>query len=155
MLGSVVRLVDGSLWRVLSLVRLTKTCRIANFSEKREVAQEDVQVVSNPPSDWPYANPSYVATNKSPIIQVFRGNKLLTPLEEWVPSDFNRQGSVFFNPNLKLRKGEVLTAVCANKRNLRLVITPSFGTVSCRIKKTPVKKNNLNQSPKEDWEDLI
>jgi len=53
---------------------------------------------------------------------------------EWVPSDILRSGgSIFVNPALRLRTGEVLSAVYADGSLGRVNVKTTFGTVQHRV----------------------
>lgn len=134
----------------MGFARITKTYQLANFEDKIEVPEESLEVVANPPMDWPFASPNAPSPIKSPIIRVLRDQQELVLFKDWMPSDFLRQGPVFFSPKLKLRKGEVLTAVCQNKRSLRIMITAAFATVSKRASRTTVTEPDI-----APWEDVI
>lgn len=152
MIGAVARF-DAKLWRVVRFARFTKTYHLANFEEKVEIPEESLDVVSNPPQQWPFAAPTTKSNRKSPIVKILRGQQELALFTEWVPSDFMRQGPVFFSPTLKLRKGEILTAVCQNNTTLRITITPGFATVQKRGENA----TSAASGPKEvdPWEDFI
>jgi hypothetical protein len=144
---------DSKLWKVVGFARITKTYQLANFEHKVEVPQESLEVVANPPMEWPFASPNAPSPIKSPIIRILRNQQELVLFNDWVPSDFLRQGPVFFSPKLKLRKGEVLTAVCQNNRSLRIVITAAFATVSKKVSRVTVAEPEVKDIA--PWEDLI
>lgn len=101
---------------------------------KLEVAPDaEVQVLYNPGEMWPFIAAS-TFTRGGPVVEVFRGAQKLEVMHDWIPSDFLRSGgSIFFNPNLKLRHGEVLVAVHRNSNcRSRLTVTQAFGTIKKR-----------------------
>lgn len=152
-IGSIVEL-DGQYWKTVGHSRLMKTVHLANFDSKLEVPEEDLKVIAVPSESWPFAQPRVTTNEKSPIVRILRGSTELSPFTEWVPTDFQRQGAIYFNPSLKLRKGEVLTATCLNKTSVRIVIGPTFGTIAKKVAKA-VAKNEDSVKTKDSWDDLI
>lgn len=105
---------------------------------------EELKVVAHPPSQWPMiavpSKPGY-----GPFISVeVPGVTTLTaliPWKDWVPADPVREGgTLFFNPELRLRPGQVLVATFKNGKKARLTITKSFLTVGQRVSAS-IQKN--------------
>jgi hypothetical protein len=101
---------------------------------KLEVADDDERMayLYNPAEDWPFV-PAPIKARSGPVVSVIRGQLGLAPFDEWVPSDFGRPGgSIFFNPKLRLRAGEVLAAQHEDGSRSRINITHAFATVKKR-----------------------
>lgn len=171
-IGDVIEL-DGSRWKISthnSLYRLFTVVQ-ANGT-KREVPDDlDVQdypdiakatVLFNPANDWPFLTIP-VRAKAGPVqkVTINRGfPRDLAPMIDWIPSDFMRAGgSIFFNPELRLRAGEVLVAVHQNGSLSRLNVTSAFATVRRRqiraAKPAAQKPSNvydrlMGQDPFED-----
>lgn len=133
-IGDIVLYRDAR-WKVSSHSTSFRTCQLVQFSgEKLEVADDDpaLEVLFHPATSWPFvAGP--VHARSGPLVSVKRGEIGLAPLVDWVPSDFLRPGgSVFFNPSLRLRNGEILVGIHANGARSRITITKAFGTVRTR-----------------------
>lgn len=126
-------------WKVESHSTSFRTCQLSQFAgEKTEVPDdldanaELLKVLYNPADSWPFvAGPVHVRAG--PLVSVSRGAASLAPLVDWVPSDFLRPGgSIFFNPALRLRHGEILVGVHKDNTRSRISVTKSFGTVQRR-----------------------
>jgi len=90
---------------------------------------------------WPF-----VVAKKSPFILVIERHHLrrrsedLQPLVDWVqPEPGQTNGSVFFNPGLRLKFGDVLIAKLRGGGTVRITIPRNFGTMAQRLAKAPKK----------------
>jgi hypothetical protein len=134
--GDIV-LYKGSPWKVLSHSQNFHTCQLGKLSgDKVEIADDlvapELQVLCNPAETWPFVA-APVHPKAGPLVGVNRGAIGLGPLIDWAPSDFLRPGgSIFFNPALQLRVGEVLVGVHKTGTRSRIAITNAFGTLSRR-----------------------
>ncbi len=133
-IGDIV-LYQEARWKVASHSPTFRTCQLVRFDgTKVEVAddEKDLRVLFNPAQDWPFvAGP--VHSRAGPLVSVSRGAMSLGPLVDWVPSDFLRPGgSIFFNPELRLRQGEILVGIHRDGTRSRISITQAFGTVQRR-----------------------
>jgi hypothetical protein len=124
-------------WKVVGRSESFRTCQLVAFDgRKQEVPDdleqgEDLRVLYHPPEQWPFAICG--ATRGGPLKSIARGNVGLSPMEDWVPSDFLRAtGAVFFNPKLRLRHGEILVGVHQDGTRSRITITKAFGTLHRR-----------------------
>lgn len=147
-------------WKVLSTSGAFRTCQLASFDGSKAEVPDDLdqrsdgppqlKVLYNPAVSWPFtAIP--LRAKAGPITSVFRGSVSLGPLVDWVPSDFLRPGgTIFFNPALKLRTGEILAVVHQDQSRSRISITPNFGTIQARKHRAdnPIKV----QGPKNSFE---
>lgn len=136
--GDIV-LYNEARWKVLSLSTSFRTCALADFAGTKLEVPDDLEtgekpllrVLYNPPEQWPFVVCS--AMRGGPVRGITRGAVGLSPMEDWVPSDFLRpNGAIFFNPRLRLRVGEILTAVHQDGLRSRLTVTKSFGTIQRR-----------------------
>ena len=97
--------------------------------------ESGLKVVAHP-STWPFiAAP--IRSKAGPIVRVTivrEGRQLeLEPLVDWVPSSMQRPGGpIFFNPELRLQRGEVLVACYQSGKTTRLMVNASFATVKRR-----------------------
>lgn len=166
-LGEVVRF-QKKRWRVHSHSQEFHTCVLASFDgEKVEVADDldqglELKVLYNP-SDWPFVSIP-VKQTFGRIMKVTRARLdlsgegtsetlTLEPMVDWIPGDFVRGGgSIFFNPKLGLKSGEVLVAVHQNGKTQRLPITRGFGSIKTRAKRVaePEKPSNNYQRILQD-----
>jgi hypothetical protein len=126
-------------WKVVGHSTSFRTVQLVAFDGRKNEIPDDLdqspelRVLYHPPTQWPFAVCS--ATRGGPLRSMARGNVGLSPMEDWVPSDFLRaNGAVFFNPSLRLRHGEVLVGVHQDGTRSRIAVTKSFGTVQRRTK---------------------
>lgn len=94
---------------------------------------ESFRIVARPQRQWPFiAAP--IKSKGGRVVKIVRSGVELEPLVEWVPSSRDRPGgSIFFNPALGLRLGEVLVAHHEKGELLsRIGVTRAFGTVRRR-----------------------
>lgn len=102
-----------------------------------EDTPDAIQVLANPPTEWPMvAFPTKRGTG--PIVEITlpgpTQNHLLVTWGDWVPSDPVREGgSLYFNPDLNFRQGEILIAKFRNGTRGRITISRNFGTVAKRV----------------------
>jgi hypothetical protein len=136
--GDIV-LYNDARWKVYGHSTSFRTCQIADFAGAKLEVPDDLEAGENPPlkvlynpaEQWPFVICS--STRGGPIRGITRGDMGLSPMEDWVPSDFLRSnGAIFFNPRLRLRVGEILTAVHQEGLRTRLTVTKSFGTIKRR-----------------------
>lgn len=128
---------EGRRWRVITMDPYLRTAILMDWEgAKIEVADDlgppELTVLFNPAETWPF-----VTSPKRGIARVTRllcRGRDLEPMVEWVPSDILRSGgSIFVNPALRLRTGEVLSAVYADGRLGRINVKTTFGTVQHRM----------------------
>lgn len=141
--GDIVRF-EGKLWRVETHDKTARLCKLRDWEEdlvevpddledaEVEAAEGELTVYARPSEEWPFvAAPN--RTGWGPVTQVLWNANPLTPLQDWVPSSKLRQGgSLFFNPALGLRSGDVVLAVHKGGRRSRVNITGGFGTIKAR-----------------------
>lgn len=127
-------------WKVVSCSANYHTCQLASFEGGKEEVADDadtgekpsIQVLFNPAESWPFVA-APVHARAGPLTGVNRGTLGLRPLVDWVPSDFLRPGgSIFFNPELRLRQGEVLVGIHQGGVRSRIAISNAFGTSARR-----------------------
>lgn len=126
-------------WRVVGRSESFRTCQLVAFDGRKQEVPDDLEigeapelrVLYHPAEQWPFAMCN--ATRGGPLKSVARGNVGLSPMEDWVPSDFLRaNGAIFFNPKLRLRVGEILVGVHQDSSRSRITITKAFGTMHRR-----------------------
>lgn len=158
-LGALVEY-GGHRWRVYKIDRNVRTVTLIRWAGAvEEVADDDpaVRIVAEL-SEWPVVT-ARVRPNAGPLVKLSttRGGRLrpLEPLVDWVPSDMSRAGgSIFMNPALKLRPGEILIAEYEKGSCVRVVITNRYGTMEARKRqRAAVEKRGLMELL--DGEDLI
>lgn len=127
--------VDDELRVALLVNQAGRRVEVADSMETDE--PEVLQVVAHPPTAWPFvALPTRRLTG--PVVTVTIPNprtrdRDLNTWVDWVPSDPLREGgTMYFNPSLRLRQGEVLLATFRNGTTGRITIPRSFGTVAQR-----------------------
>lgn len=129
---------EGHRWRVYREDKHVKTMTLLRWDgATEEVAADDSRVkVMWDPSKWPFvaAKVNLKAGPFTGLILTRKGRSLnLRPYVDWVPSDQSRAGgSIFVNPLLGLKLGEVLVAVHTNGTRVRIPITQEFGTMTNR-----------------------
>ena len=133
---------EGVRWKVT--VQRGRTCLLTNWQgETRELPEDhDRQptnelapaiVLCHPPEDWPFVQVRCRLPHAGPIRQMLRDGEPLQPMVDWIPGDFVRPGGpMFFNPELRLRIGEVLTAKHWRGELSRVNISRGYGTVAAR-----------------------
>jgi len=126
-------------WKVIGHSDSFRTCQLVAFDNRKLEVPDDLElgdtpelrVLYHPPAQWPFAICG--TTRGGPLKSVARGNVGLSPMEDWVPSDFLRaNGAIFFNPKLRLRVGEILVGVHQDDTRSRITITKAFGTLNRR-----------------------
>lgn len=126
---------DNRRWRVKGYDRQVRVCQLASWDgEFIEVADnaKGFEVVARPQAQWPFTTAPHKRLGGA-ITKVTRDGRELEPLVEWVPSSFGRSGgSIFFNPALRLRQGDVLVAHYEDDSLGRINITRGFGTIKHR-----------------------
>lgn len=98
-------------------------------------------------SKWPFLSVP-MRLKDGPIVRVTIGRngrtQELAPLTDWVPSNMTRPGGpIFFNPELRLQRGEVLVAAYRSGRMTRLTVNAAFGSVKQRVRRAEL----ANQPP--------
>lgn len=154
-IGDIV-LYQEARWKVANHSTSFRTCQLIRFDgEKTEIPDDEqsLTVLFNPAESWPFvAGP--VHARSGPVVSVQRGQASLAPLVDWVPSDFLRPGgSIFFNPALRLRHGEILVGIHQDGTRSRISITKTFGTIKRRqhLKAHPPKV----PSPRSSFDRLM
>jgi hypothetical protein len=146
---------DGRRWKVATSNSQYRTCTLSRPNgpsidvpddlDRRPVPELlELKVLCHLSTEWPFIAAS-ARPKAGPIVKITRGRRELVMMEDWVPSDFLRPGgSVFLNPDLRLKQGEVLAATHKDGSLSRLAVTGNFGTVKNRI----ARKNRPRRSPK-------
>lgn len=93
-----------------------------------------VQVLAEP-GKWPFLTTA-MRTKDGPIVRItmVRNGRAqeLEPLVEWSSSMDRPGGPVYFNPSLRLQRGEILVASHKSGKMTRLMVNASFGSVKLR-----------------------
>lgn len=159
-LGALVEY-DGALWVVEQVDGTAKTLYLSQGQPGVlvEIVDDDPKAVlkGHPRSDWPFevmqteirhgAIQKVLRTTKEGVVELQR-------LQDWVPSNFQRPGGpIFFNPQLRLRTGEVLLIQHASGHKKRLTITPSFGSLAKREARR--KKAQQKSEPKTVYKRIL
>jgi len=132
-----------SRYRVLQYEALTRTYKVIQWGtgsireipDDLETSDEKCKVICNPASDWPFVVTKVRSTRVGPVVSVLRSsqNRQLIPMQDWAPTDqLKAGGALFFNPALRLRRGEILVATHRDGSVARITITKAFGTVDLR-----------------------
>lgn len=141
--GDIVQF-DGQFWRVETHDRMARVCKLRSWEGTLEEVPDNLEdteaypdlgplsIHASPSDDWPFvAAPQ--RSGAGAVVEVIWNSEPLRPMEDWVPSSRLRQGgSLFFNPELGLRRGDVLLAVHKSGRRTRVDITGGFGTIKRR-----------------------
>lgn len=136
--GDIVLYQDAR-WKVVRHSASFRTCQLIAFDGRKQEVPDDLEtgelaelrVLYHPPEQWPFAVCG--AVRGGPLRSIARGNVGLSPMEDWVPSDFLRpNGAIFFNPKLKLRVGEILVGIHQDGSRSRITVTKAFGTLQRR-----------------------
>jgi len=130
---------EGERWKVLSRDREFRICVLSNWEGRQVEVADDLDkrpgsglVLVHQPSTWPFLTVKGT-TKGGRIVGVHRMGLKLEPLEDWVPSGIlSTGGSLFFNPALGLRLGEVMTVMYERGSASRITVTRSFGTAKHR-----------------------
>ena len=120
---------------------------LMNFQgAKLEVPDDSTEmVVVGTPRSWPFISIA-VKPAAGPIVRVVRNEQDLVPLEDWMVSDPSRAGgSIFFNPKLALKIGEVLAAVHKSGVSSRIQVSTNFASLKTR--KARNQKENSVKKP--------
>lgn len=101
------------------------------------LAMEDCRVVCSPVTQWPFV----VVKTKKPIVSLerhylTRRSEVYAPLVDYVQPEPRQSGSIFFNPELKLAFGVVLTAKLEDGSMARIDIPQNFGTAAQKVART-------------------
>lgn len=131
--GDIVRH-EGKLWKVSSRNRDYGTFVLVDHKTNRvEIpADLDLDVIAST-KEWPFVAIPTKAFKYGRIVDVVHNGHHLMPMVDWCPSDMLRAGgSLFFSPDLGLKRGDVLVAVHEKGSNTRITITKSFGNVKQR-----------------------
>lgn len=158
-LGTLVKF-GGHRWRVYRVDKHVKTVTLIRWGgDLEEIADDDPEAsIIADPSEWPVVT-ARVRPNAGPLVKLSltRGRlRPLEPFEDWVPSDMSRPGgSIFVNPALKLRMGEVLIAEYKTGSSARIVITKRFGTMAERKRQQEVSTEKRGLMDFLDGEDLV
>lgn len=135
-IGTIIRFQDCR-WQVVASDEPTYQAVAWNGSSVELTdGDPDVEIAAHPPTEWPFlAAPRRL--RDGPIVKVRRTvdgqAQELPPLVDWaLTSRLSSGGSIFFNPRLRLRQGEILVAEHRSGYLSRLRVTRGFGTVSGR-----------------------
>lgn len=142
-LGDIVSYGTGR-WKVTKYFRDARVCELTNWAYETTEVPDDLDtipnselsaliVVASPVEDWPFATAQLRSTSTGPVRFVSRAGNELVPLIDWVPGDLYRPGgTLFFNPQLGLRTGQVLVAVHRDGTRSRVNLNRAFGTAKRR-----------------------
>jgi len=140
-------------WKLETSNREFRTCQLVSFDgTKQEVADDldennsTVLIVCNPAEQWPFCSIA-IKVKAGPLRGITRAGTVLTPMVDWIPSDFQRPGgAIFFNPRLRLKVGEILVATHQDGSFSRITITPGFGTLKRKAARAKAKEPKPQQS---------
>lgn len=151
---------EGHRWRVYREDKHVRTMTLLRWDgATEEVAADDPRVkVVLDPSRWPFvaAKVNLRAGPFAELILTRKGkSQSLRPYFDWVPSDQSRPGgSIFVNPRLRLKLGEVLVAVHSSGTRVRIAITQEFGTMTSRKRRhsaVPERRDLVDYLDGEDF----
>lgn len=144
--GNLVRYEDQA-WRVYRADAQVRTVTLLHWSGQTLEVEDDnpgLKVIADV-SVWPFVAAPRKAEKAGRLTRLIRTTEGRTvdlePNVDWVPSDpFRSGGSIFLNPKLRLRIGEILVAHHTSDSNKitmsRVPITRGFGSVSQRQKRS-------------------
>lgn len=133
-------------WFVLSYDRTAKVVVLLNRLDEQIELPKDfdatnptlLQVIVNPSKKWQLLT-AKVKSASGPFVRMVipglpgRGEIVLEPWYDWIPSDPLREGGSFFvNPERKLRSGVLLLATHRDNSVVRVVVPQTIGTVAKR-----------------------
>jgi hypothetical protein len=158
--GEIVEYADHT-WRVFKADRQVRTVTLIRGDSTQEEVEDDtaeVKVVCNPALVWPFTTAPIRSERAGRIVKLTRASnppQVLSLYVDWAPSSHDRSGgSVFFNPKLRLRIGEVISAEHQDGSLSRITITKTFGTMAQRqrraLPKAPAVSSNRFSSLDED-----
>jgi hypothetical protein len=162
--GEIVRYAEQS-WRVYKMDRQVRTAILVKWDGTREeIADDDpgAVVVCNPSTAWPFTTSPRRSERAGRIVKLTRATnppRELVPYVDWAPSDqYRAGGSIFLNPRLGFRIGEVLSAEHQNGSLSRITITQAFGTMAQRQlramkPKLPVRAGRFNSLMDDGMDD--
>jgi hypothetical protein len=137
---------DSQRWFVLNLDRVSRRVSLLNQNGVRvELPKEfditdpeTLQVAVNPSKSWQLLT-AKVKSASGPFVRMVvpglpgRGEIVLEPWVDWIPSDPLREGGSFFvNPECKLQPGVILLATHKNGSVVRIQVPQTIGTVAKR-----------------------
>ncbi len=137
---------NGSRWRVSTANRSLRLNHLERPEGSTVEVPDDLdtnpredcpvlKVLFHPAKDW-HVVVAPIRPKSGAVLQLKRGGRTLVMMEEWVPGDFRRPGgSLFLNPSLNVRHGEVLVAEHKDGSLSRIYVTGNCGSVSYRKKR--------------------
>lgn len=140
--GDLIEMTDGC-WRVLRMVRETRLAVLMNSEGKKKEIPDDLdetdpnecRFIANPAVSW-LALAAPIRKNAGPVVQLlvprlYGDPRVLSQGTEWVASDPTREGgSIFLNPSVGLRPGDVVLVEHKKGTRSRVTLTKSLGTVA-------------------------
>lgn len=133
-------------WFVLSYDRVARVVALFNqLGERVELPREfdtfnpeELQVIVNPSKKWQLLT-APIKSAAGPFVKMVipglpgRGEIVLEPWVDWIPSDPLREGGSFFvNPERKIRPGVLILATHRNGSIIRVTVQQTIGTVAKR-----------------------
>lgn len=136
--------------------RHVRTVTLIRWDGTLEEVEDDlkgVRIVCDPATDWPFVMAPVRFSKAGRVEKLIRPakaggrNQELAPYIDWAPSDpFRAGGSLFLNPELGLRYGEVLSAQHKDGVTMsRVPISKNFGTMKQRELKKTAKPKVFNR----------
>jgi len=146
--------VQSKSWQVYKKDSRVRTLTLLHADgTKLEVADDDPEVifVASPIKNWPFVALPRKPEKSGPIVSIqrtVRGRVLeLKANSGWSLSDPGRAGgSVFLNPDLKLKVGDILVAKYHDGSLSRVPITKTFGTMAQKRQRLVEKGQEADSS---------
>lgn len=155
--GTLVQYADRR-WVICRSNELSKTITMRSWEGDTHTCADndtDVVVICHPSTDWPFiAGPTRPKAGPVKALHVTRMTKRLElePLIDWMPSEFLRPGgSIFFNPSVGLRVGEIVVATHEDGSGSRINVGHTFATVAQRVLRATTPK----KEPKTAYDRLL
>jgi len=142
---------EGTFWIVLAVdARRTRLATLLRADGQTQEVPHDLEdglvVHSNPPTEWPFVTvpekPRWGKVTSVSMVSRTAGLSPLAPFADYLFADPLRSGgSLFLNPRLKLRTGDILQAAFEKPGYVVNVAIPAnFGTVAIRQARAVAKK---------------
>lgn len=113
-------------------------------ADEHEAKALGIELVANPASEWPMiAFPHKRGYGAFDTVSIpGPRNRMLVSWVDWVPGNPVQEGGViYFNPELRLKKGQTLMATFRSKKVSRISVPLAFGTLAQRIENAEAIKN--------------
>jgi hypothetical protein len=118
-----------------ALIQVDMTSKLEEVADDLDQVDERCAVVCTPSETWPYLkvpDRARLGPFLKPAIGRRDGLHELELFKDWVPTGIGKTVTLFLNPALGVRYGDVLTAI-HQKGRARIDVPAGFGTVAQRV----------------------